>query len=137
LKKIIIDQETFALRMMIERETRSQIKDCFSSPDELIVIVAAGQMGKALGKGGQNVKRLQEKLRRKIKFIEFSPNIATFVRNLVKPIRIAEIVHEDTILFLRDPSKKTKSLLIGRGGKNLLTLQRAVSRFFNVEIKIE
>lgn len=93
-------------------------------------------MGKALGKGAENVKRLQQELGKRIRLIEYADNVTDFIRRIIAPLTVDEIVEENNIVYLKDSRKKTKSLLIGRDGRNLLLIQRAVTRFFNVEVKI-
>ncbi len=50
---------------------------------------------------------------------------------------LREIKEEAGDVIIRDDNKKTKSLLIGREGRNLKLLNRAVRRFFSVnEVKV-
>ena len=59
-----------------------------------------------------------------------------FVKKLIYPLQAETVAEEDGAIFIKDSNKKTKSLLIGRGGKNLKLLNRAVQRFFSKEVKI-
>ena len=90
-------------------------------------------MGKAIGKGGANIKKIQTELGKKIRIIEFRDNMIDFVKNVIYPLKVAEVVEEENIVYIKDPNKKTKSLLIGRDGKNLKLINRAVKRFFSVD----
>jgi NusA-like KH domain protein len=134
--RLKLDSEIFGLSSMIERMTHSRVKDCFKDNDTLYVIVASGEMGKILGKKGIIIKKLQEKVRLKIKVMEYQDKVTQFVKNVIYPIKVEEIVEENGVVFLKDSQKKTKSLLIGREGRNLRLINRAVKRFFNVEVKI-
>lgn len=138
LSRVRLDQETLDFAPIMERITRARVKDCFKDKDTDIVyfVVAGGEMGKALGKGGSNIKRVQQELGKRIKVIEFRDQVEDFVKNVIHPLSVKEIVLEDKVLSLKDPHKKTKSLLIGRDGRNLQRINRAVKRFFDVEIKI-
>ena len=139
MERLKLDQETLELSSLMERITGAKIKDCFKddSNETIYLIVSPGELGKAVGKGGSNVRQVQEKLGRKIRVVEFSENLITFVKNLVYPLNTSEIKEEAGNLIIKDNNKKTKSLLIGRDGKNLKILNRAVKRFFNVdEVKI-
>lgn len=117
----------------MERLAGVQVKDCFIVDETVHFVVAPGQMGKAIGKGGSTIKRIEQEFNKKIRVIEFNENLADFVRNIIAPLTVEEIVQEGNQVIIKDQHKKTKSLLIGRGGKNLILLNRAVQRFFNVE----
>ena len=60
--------------------------------DKLIFIVDEGQMAKAIGKHGANVKRLSNMLKRDLKIVEFNPTqlhrspSRTSIRNLARAI---------------------------------------------------
>lgn len=134
--RVKLDQETLGLSALIERLTRTRVKDCFLDRGTIYFVVAPGEIGKALGKGGMNIKRVQQELGRRVKVIEFRHRVEDFVRNVIYPIKVDEIIEEDGVVLVKDTSKKTKSLLIGRDGRNLNLINRAVKRFFNVEVKV-
>ncbi len=137
MKKVILDQETFGLSSLMERITGTRVKDCFKDDDGIIYfIVAQGFLGKAVGKKGANVKRVQQELGRKIRIIEFADDPVGFVKNVIYPVTAEEIIEADDSVMIRDANKRTRSLLIGRGGKNLQLINRAVKRFFNKEVKV-
>ena len=121
---------------MVERITHARVKDCFKEEGVLHIIVAPGEMGKILGKKGIIIKKLQESIGLKIKVMEYRSDMKSFIRNVIWPIKVEEIIEEEGTVYLKDSQKKTKSLLIGREGKNLRLINRAVKRFFNVEVKI-
>jgi N utilization substance protein A len=99
-------------------------------------LVAAGEAGKAIGRNGAHVQQLQQQLKKKIKIIEYRDSPAEFVRSLIAPLRVEEVREEGELLLLQDHNKKTKGLLIGREGKNLRILNRAMQRFFPKEVKV-
>ena len=121
----------------MERITRARVKNCFLEENIVYFIVARGDLGKAIGKGGINIKKAQEKIGKKIKVIEYSDKVEGFIKNLIYPLKVEEIIQEsERVIFIKDPSKKTKSLLIGRDGKNLSFINKVVQRFFNVEVRV-
>ncbi len=132
-----IDQETFGLSSLLEKMTRARVMDCFKDQDSVFFVVEQGQIGRVLGKGGEHVRKLREKLGMKVRVIEHNPEVTQFIRNAIAPLKVEQVEHQDGVVTITDSNKKTKSLLIGRNGKNLQTLNRAVKRFFNVEIKIQ
>ncbi len=137
MNRIKLDSDTLGLSALMERITGTHVKDCFKDEDTIFFVVGLGELGKAVGKGGVTVKRVSEELGKKIRVIEYRENAVEFMRNIIYPLTVEEIQDTGETLILKDKSKKTKSLLIGRGGKNLNLINRAVKRFFNKEIKIE
>ena len=136
--RLKLDTDSLGLGTIMERITRARVKDCFKEDDIIYFIVASGELGKAVGKGGSSIRKVQEELGKKIKVIEFRNNLAAFVKNVIFPLKVEEIIEEEGIVKIKERSKKTKSLLIGRDGKNLKLINRAVKRFFNVnEVIVE
>lgn len=134
--KVILDQEAMGLSALFERMTHAKVIDCFQDEDILFFVVAAGEMGKALGKGAVNLRRAQQEFGRRVKIIEHQDNLVDYVQKVIYPLRVEEILVEDNCVILKDSNKKTKGLLIGREGRNLQMLKRAVKRFFNVDVKV-
>ena len=124
------------LSSIMERISRVRVKDCFQDDETVFFVIPPGLIGKALGKGGSKIKRLQAQIKKRIKVIEYNDNILIFVRNIIYPLKAESIVEQDGEILVKNSNKKAKSLLIGRGGKNLKLLNRAVKRFFSQEVKI-
>ncbi len=132
-----LDTADLQLSAFLERVTRVKVKDCFTERDVIYVIVPTGILGKFLGKGAINVKRLQQKLNKKIRAVEYNEDVTQFIKNFIMPLKVESVeLHENEVL-IKDSNKKTKSLLIGRESRNLQLLNRAVKRFFSVNIKVE
>ncbi|MDO8511372.1 MAG: NusA-like transcription termination signal-binding factor [Nanoarchaeota archaeon] len=137
MTRLILNQETMGLSLLMEKITKAKVKDCFTDEEGTIYfVVASGELGKAIGKGASNIKRLQQELQRKIRIIEFSDNVAEFIKNIIYPLRIESITEEQETVVIKETNKKAKSLLIGRQGKNLKLINRAVKRFFPHQIKV-
>lgn len=132
MSKIKYDINIMKYMQLFESLTRAKLKDCISD-EQLIFIVEENEIGKAIGKGGSNVRRLEGLLKKKIKIVEFSADVTQFIRNLAMPLQIKDIIQEENIITITGPDTKTKGLLIGRERKNLDTMKGIVSRYFDVE----
>jgi transcription termination/antitermination protein NusA len=137
LARLKLDTELFLISSLVEKMIKVNIKDCFKDEDSYYFIVGTGWLGKAIGKGGLNVKKVQEKLKKKIKFIEYRDSSVDFVKNVIYPLKVEQVYEESGVLVLKDSSRKVKGQLIGHAGKNLEFIKRAVSRFFDVNVKVE
>ncbi len=135
MNRLKINQETLGLSPLMERITGVRVKDCFrdDTGEVIYFVVESGQLGKAIGNNGVNLKKIQDKLGKRVRIIEYRYNVIDFVKNVIYPLKVDEIVQDGSIILIRENNRKTKSLLIGRDGKKLKLINRAVKRFFSVE----
>ncbi|MBW2966806.1 NusA-like transcription termination signal-binding factor [Candidatus Woesearchaeota archaeon] len=135
--KIKYDINLMKFISMFETITRAQVKDCFEIGERLVFVVKEGNIGKALGKGGSNVKRLERMLKKKLRIIEFNPDLIQFIKNVVFPSKVKEIVEEDKIITITPLDSETRGYLIGRGAVNLNVTKEIVRRYFEItDIKV-
>ena len=136
--RVKFDQETLGLSSIFSRITRANVKDCFKEGEVLYFVVSTGELGKAIGKGGVMIKKVQDKFGKKVRVIEYRNDVVSFVRNVIYPVQVQEIVDEEGVIFIRDEDRRKKGLLIGRSGSNLAFINKVVKRFFGVkEVKVE
>ncbi len=117
---------------MFEALTQTKLKDCIMN-EKVIFIVEENQIGKAIGKNGVNVKKIEGVLRKKIKVVEFSNDVLQFVKNFIYPLKPREVKEENKIVTIIGNDTKTRGLLIGRDSRNLNNLKSIVKRYFDVE----
>ena len=138
LSKIVYDTDTIFLMNTFEKITHSRLKDCILEEERAIFIVQPGQLRKALGKSAENVKRVSNAIKRKIKVVEFNPELLKFIKNFIHPLKIEAIHEQDNVVILESHDTHIKGLLIGRAAQNLRKLEEYVRRYFPdvKEIKI-
>lgn len=131
--RIKFDMAHIKYMTLFENITHTNPKDCIIDQNMISFVVRPNQAGKAIGKKGMNVKRLETKLNKKIKIIEFDDDIVKFTQNLIYPFNKVQIekVNEDLILTGQDV--KTKGLLIGRNSQNLLKIEDTLRRYFKFD----
>jgi len=132
MNRIRYDINLMKYMQLFESLTRAKLKDCINN-GQLIFIVEENEIGKAIGKKGSNVKRIEELLKKRIKIVEFNPDVKQFIRNFVLPLQVKDINEENNIITITGPDTKTKGLLIGRERKNLENLKSIVKRYFEIE----
>ena len=135
MTKIKYDLAMIQTISIFEKVTGAKLKDCIDDDHQgrLIFIVSPGQLWKALGKGSANIKKLETKFNRKIKIVEFNPELKRFIVNLVYPLKIKDVDEESSVITLHGQDTNTNGLLIGRNAQNLRNLEKNVRRFFEVE----
>lgn len=135
--RIKFDADLIKFMSLFESVTRSKLKDLVPQENLLIFIVEPNEIGRAVGKGGSNVRRLEQYLKKRVKIVEFSPDKLQFIKNMIFPLVAYDIREEDGIVTITGPDMKTKGLLIGRNAHNLRQLENVIRRYFEVkEIKV-
>jgi len=119
---------------MFESITHASVKDCIEDDNKkLIFIVKQGDIAKAIGKKGANIKRIEQLLKKKVKVIEYNPDLLEFIKNVVAPLKVADIVEEEGIITITPPDSKIRGFLIGRGADNLRGFEKIIKRYFDFE----
>lgn len=120
-----------------EANTGARVKDCISEDEKLIFIVEENEMGKAIGRNGANIKKIEGLLRKKVRLVEFSSDVLQFVRNLAYPIEISDAKNEEGIVIIHGKDTATRAMLIGRERSNVNHLAGIAKRYFDIkEIKV-
>ena len=134
--RVKYDSELIKLMALFESMSGAKLKDCIAS-DKILFIVEENDMGRAIGKNGANIKKFENKIRKKVKLAEFSDDVLQFVRNLVYPADVAEIKNDGGFITIRGRDSSTRAMLIGREKQNINSINSIVKRFFDIkEIKI-
>ena len=122
---------------LFEKYTGTEVKDCFFRESELIFIVKEGQLMRAIGKNGENVKGLVAKIKHKIRVIGFDNDLTQFIKNLLYPINGFQIEKKDDGIYIIPNDTKTKGQIYGRERSNFKWVQEVLNRHFNnIEIKV-
>ncbi len=138
LGRIRYDANLLKLMSFFEASTKAKLRDCFVDGNGLLVfVVESAQYGLAVGREGANVRRVEESLKRKVKIVEFSDDLATFVNGLIQPLKASSVDVAEGVVTIAPASASDRGLLIGRGGKNVHNFQTIVQRYFPIkELKI-
>lgn len=132
------DLELLKFFSFFEKITHVAAKDCLvDASGALVFVVPEEKISKAVGKQGANAKKLHTAMNRKIKILAFNPDLKSFVKNVVHPIKVADINEEDGVVTIKSQDHASRGLLIGRNAQNLRNFESIVKRFFEIkEIKV-
>ncbi len=137
MEKVVYSTEMIKIMSMFQSLTKAVLKDCIEGKSQIMFVVQPGEAGKAIGRNAENVKKLAARLKRKIKIVEFSDNTVTFIKNLMHPIKPANIENIEGTIMITPLDLKSRGYIIGKEGINLRTMEQIVKRYFNVkEIKV-
>jgi N utilization substance protein A len=104
--------------------------------DRIIYLVRPGDMGLAIGKGGETSKKLQRALGKKIEMVEYSEDLRTFIENIFKPAEVSDIrIQENTgAVDVCIRRKADLGMAIGKGGATIEKARMLLKRFFHRDI---
>ena len=146
-KNIKIDRKSMELISLFNNISGAIIKDCmvFKSPDSygevIIFLVKKQDVGKAIGKNGENVKDLMTKLQKKIDVIPFSEKLDEFIQFILNTsknsVKVQEIeIRENknqkkTVIITVRPQDRGKA--IGKEGSMIRKIKELTLRHFEVD----
>lgn len=136
LKMKVITAEVIGYINLFENLTRARVKGCHPSSDALVFVVYEGDAGKAIGKGGENIRRLTHLLKKRIKVVEFSDDLLKFVANLILPAKADVRLEDEKTVMIEGKGAKFKQSVLGPERKNLKEIQSIVSNYFDVEVQV-
>ncbi len=118
--------------------TKSTAFDCIIDDrfDRVIYVVKKGDMGFAIGKKGENIKRMQNVLGRRIEMVEYAEEMNDFIANIFKPAGITKVEMDNESGTINVFVKKRSDLgiAIGKGGCNIEKSRLLVRRFYGFEM---
>jgi len=132
--KVNLDAKQIQSMSMFQNITNSSAMDCIEDNGDIYFVIAEGQYGLAVGKGGFKIKKAERAFRKNIRVIEYSTDMEQFVRNMVPDI--TEMQVSDKIINLKI-KPASRSRVIGRSGKNIHILNVFLKHFFSAEMKIK
>lgn len=138
MAKIKFDTQTLELMSFFESATGARLKDCFTDSLGILTFVVLEGVAKAIGKGGETFRKLESRLKRKIKIVAYSDDLNQFVVNLLMPLKAKNLGYsEETKILTITPEPESRGYIIGRAASNLRNYESIVKRYFDVkEIKV-
>jgi transcription termination/antitermination protein NusA len=118
--------------------TKSTALDCVidDSFDRIIYIIKKGDMGFAIGRNGENIKKLHRILGKRVEMVEENDDLEEFVKKIFRPAVITAVTQDDEsgkILVCVD-NKTDLGKAIGKGGCNVEKARLLVLRYFGNEV---
>ncbi len=103
--------------------------------NRVLFVVKNGDMGLAIGKGGDHINRVKKAIGKHIEIIEYSENPEEFVKNAFHPVSVKNInivLNDDKRIAYVEVPTKEKGLAIGRDGKNIEKVKKLSLRHHNI-----
>jgi len=139
LPNIKMTEEEMKYIAFFESITGVTVIDCILDREKnrLIFLVKKGYVGKAVGKNGINIKRLNKLTGKNIEVVEYSEKMDELIKNSLFPasvqsIRLSKNINGKKVVYVSVPSKE-KGLAIGKEGRNISRAILILKRYFDIE----
>ena len=133
---MLLNNELIQKINLFENLTKSKVKEFIEKEDKIVVIIGEGELNKAIGPKGKNIKTIENLMHKKLKVIGFNRDPLKFIRNFIYPIKPLSIELKEENIEIKVGDRKSKGLLIGREGKNLIELNSLLKSYYNLQAKI-
>jgi NusA-like KH domain protein len=124
---------------LFSKITRVQTSYCFSYNNILMFCVPRNKLSQALGKQGENLKKMSDKIRKRIRIIA-KPNgtedAEDFFKKIISPAEYKEFKITDNEIIVTAGGKENKAILLGREKRRLEEMKKIMKNFFNKEYKV-
>jgi NusA-like KH domain protein len=129
-----LDMQSIRYANMFGKVTRIRTNHCFEYNNMIVFAVPRSFVAKAIGPENQNLKRLSEILRKKIKIVAIpkgKEDIENFVSVIVSPVKFKaiEIKENEAVLSANTQSKAS---LIGRNKVRLNEMEGILGQYFGI-----
>jgi len=123
-----------------EDETGATARDCLvfeeeGDDDRVVFLVAAGEMGQAVGPDGRRVRAVEEALGRSVELVEDADRPEAFVANALAPAAVQHVTvseQGDRVAYAEVP-ERDRGAAIGRDGRNIRTARRLAARHHDID----
>ncbi|MBC8463000.1 NusA-like transcription termination signal-binding factor [Candidatus Bathyarchaeota archaeon] len=137
LNGIKITQDEMKFIQLLQNMTGATIVDCIIDDDTIIFTVKKGEVGLAVGKGGEKIKRFRSMTNKQVEIYEYMNEAEKFIRNALKPAKVKDIRLVDRMegkkIAMVTIEPKDKGIAIGKGGENIKKIRFLSKRYFQLD----
>ncbi len=137
LNGIKITQDEMKFIQLLQNMTGATIVDCIIDDDTIIFTVKKGEVGLAVGKGGEKIKRFRSMTNKQVEIYEYMNEPEKFIRNALKPAKVKDIRLVDRMegkkIAMVTVEPKDKGIAIGRNGDNIKKIRFLSKRYFQLD----
>jgi transcription termination/antitermination protein NusA len=138
-EKIKLTSEELGLMSLFQSISGATARDCVidSKVGRVIFVISRGEMGLAIGKSGETIKKVQKTVGKQIELVEWSEDAKQFIMNSLNPQFITEIRMTEKPDGTKSATvvvdEKKKGAILGKGGRNAEKARLLAKRYFSVE----
>ncbi|MDA4111474.1 MAG: NusA-like transcription termination signal-binding factor [Thaumarchaeota archaeon] len=138
-EKIKLTSEELGLMSVFQNISHANARDCVidTKVGRVIFVVTKGEMGLAIGKAGETIKKVQKAIGKQVELVEWSDDAKQFIMNSLNPQYITEIrmteKADGSMSATVVVDEKKKGAILGKGGRNAEKARLLAKRYYSVE----
>jgi N utilization substance protein A len=138
LSNIKITQDEMQFMQLLQNMTGATVVDCIVNNEEnsIIFTVKKGEVGLAVGKGGEKIKRFRNMTNKQVEIYEYMSEPTKFIKNALKPAKVKDIRLVDRMegkrVAMVNVDPKDKGIAIGKNGANIKKIRFLANRYFQL-----
>jgi len=133
-----IDMQGLRHLNLFRKITRLQTRYCFLYNEILMFCVPHKDIPQALGKKGENLKKMSDILKRRVRIVSIPhgiENAKDFIQSVIAPVTFKEMEITPKEIIVNAGSEN-KAALLGRNKRRLNEMKTIVKDFFKVDYRI-
>ena len=137
LSNVKITENEMKYIQLLQNMTGATIVDCILDEETIIFTVKKGEVGLAVGRGGEKIKRFRTMTNKQVEIFEYLEDPDKFLRNALKPAKVKDIRLVDRMdghkIAMVNVDPKDKGIAIGKNGENIKKIRFLAQRYFQLE----
>jgi N utilization substance protein A len=122
---------------LFEGMTGARVHDCVidESENRIIFVVKKGDIGIAIGRRGDNIRKARRVIGKSIRVIEYSDDIIEFLKNTFAPAQVKNVnvvEHDGKRVAIMTVEKHEKGIVIGAKGKKIQNAKKLAHRYYGI-----
>jgi len=134
---ITLSDEARRYMALFEDVTDVTARDCIvdDEHDRIVFLVPPGEMGQAIGPGGQRVERMEERVGRPVELVEDADTPGAFVASALAPAAVYNVTisEGDTTVAYAEVDREDMGVAIGEGGRTIDRARTLAERHFDID----
>ncbi len=137
LNNIKITEHEMKFIQLLQNMTGATVVDCIVDDETIMFTVKKGEVGLAVGKGGEKIKRFRSMTNKQVEIYEYMNEAEKFIKNALKPAKIKDIRIVDRMegkkIAMVNVESKDKGIAIGKNGDNIKKIRFLAKRYFQLD----
>ena len=137
ISNIKITEHEMKFIQLLQNMTGATVVDCFVDDDTIMFTVKKGEVGLAVGKGGEKIKRFRSMTNKQVEIYEYMNEAEKFIKNALKPAKVKDIRIVDRMegkkIAMVNVESKDKGIAIGKNGDNIKKIRFLAKRYFQLD----
>ena len=129
----ISNQELQSINLL-EENTGARAKDVIAFEDSIVFVVEKGDLGRAIGRNGNNIQKLRRAFDKNVEVVEDAEDVKQFAQNVFYPAKVIEAKQSnDKKTLLVKVENKDRGIAIGKGGERIKRAKTLFERHFQID----